>query len=87
MFVKEVVVGRRLKPKRLEIKGRGRTGIRQNSISSVTITLEEKPISEFFKLIVTGKCPPGVGYIFKKILFQSDANFEQVKSLSHLTTS
>jgi len=38
-------------------------------ISSIRVTVEEKSASEFFKLIVTGKCPPAVGYIFKRMLY------------------
>ena len=67
--MKEVVIGRRLDRKKLDIRARGKTGTIQASISSITIVLEEKPLSDFYKMIMSGNCPPGVGYIFKKILF------------------
>jgi len=37
--------------------------------------------------MITGKCPPTLGHVFRKMLVQNDADFERVKSLSHLTTS
>jgi hypothetical protein len=38
-------------------------------------------------MMMTGKCPPSVGHIFRKMLYQNEADFEKVKELSHLTTS
>jgi hypothetical protein len=49
--------------------------------------MEEKSPVDFFKMMIQGQCPPAVGYIFKKMLYQSDADFDKVKALSHLTTS
>jgi hypothetical protein len=59
----------------------------RSNISSVTVIMEEKSPVDFFKMMIQGQCPPAVGYIFKKMLYQSDADFDKVKALSHLTTS
>ncbi len=56
-------------------------------ISSLTIILELKSEADYFKMMMQGKCPPGVSDVFRKMLYQSDADFERVKALSHLTTS
>ena len=68
-FVKEVVIGRRLGAKKMDIRARGRHGLIHPSISSIKITMEEKSLKDFYKLIISGNCPPAVGYVFKKILY------------------
>jgi ribosomal protein L22 len=87
MFVKEVVIGKELGQKKIDIRARGKFGMIHASKSQVTVIMEEMTDVDFYKQMVSGKCPSSVGYVFKKMLYQSDANFEQVKALSHLTTS
>ena len=38
-------------------------------------------------MLMMGKCPVSVGYIFRKMLYHNDADFEKVKELSFMTTS
>lgn len=87
MFVKEIVLGKALGPRKLDIKARGKMGIIRSNISSISITLEEKSMPDFFKMMMVGKCPPAIGLIFRKMLYQNEADFEQIKELSYLTTS
>jgi ribosomal protein L22 len=68
-YVKSIIVGRRLGHKKIDIRGRGKMGMIHPSISSLKVVMEEKPLSEFYKLVVSGKCPPTVGNVFKKILY------------------
>ena len=56
-------------------------------ISSLRVVLEEKSPAEFYKMMVKGECPSSVGHVFRKMLYQSDADFTRVKELSYLTTS
>lgn len=42
MFVKTSIVGKAIKMKKIDIKGRGRTGIIKVPVSQITITLEER---------------------------------------------
>lgn len=65
LYVKEIVLGRKLGPKKLDIRARGKFGIIHSTISSITVILEEKSPAEFFKMMITGNCPPTIGYIFK----------------------
>lgn len=87
MFVSKVLVGKKLGPKMLDIKGRGKMGIIRAPVSTITIWLEEMGPADFFKLVMKGKAPPAVGHVFRTILYQNDANFEQVKAFTHMTTS
>ena len=73
--------------KKLDIKGRGRMGIIRVPKSSIKIVLEEKPLDEFYKLMLQGKCPPGMSSLLRTMLVQSDADFDRVKRLSFMTTS
>lgn len=74
-------------PKKIDIRARGKYGMIQAPRSSITVIMEEKPAEELYKMLVTGNCPPSIGYIFKKMLYQSDADIEKVQALSYLTTS
>jgi len=87
MFVKEVVLGKALGQKKMDIRARGKFGIIHAPISSITVILEEKSAADFYKLLISGKAPPTVGHMYRKMLYQNDADFERVKQLSHLTTS
>ena len=87
MFVKEVVLGKALGQKKMDIRARGKFGIIHSPISSITVILEEKSAADFYKLLVAGKAPPALGHMYRKMLYQNDADFERVKQLSHLTTS
>ena len=87
MFVKEVVLGKALGPKKIDIKARGKFGMMHAPRSSITVILEERSPADFFKMMVKGECPPTVGHTFRKMLYQNDADFERVKALSHMTTS
>ena len=87
LFVKEVVIGKKLGAKKIDIRARGKFGMIHAPISSVRVVLEEKTPEEFYKMMISGNCPSSVGYVFKKMLYQSDADFDQVKDLSYMTTS
>lgn len=87
MFVKEVVCGKAFLFKKIDIKGRGRMGIIKVPKCHVKLTLEEKPLEEFYKMVLKGDTPPAFGTMIKTMLYQSGADFEKVASLSHMTNS
>lgn len=87
MYVKEIVLGKALGPKKIDIRARGKMGMIHAPRSSITVILEEKSTADFYKMLVTGNAPPAVGDTFRKMLYQNDADFEKVKALSYLTTS
>jgi hypothetical protein len=73
--------------RKVDIKARGKMGMIRKPYSSITVILEEKSPVDFYKMLITGKCPPAVGFVFRKMLYQSEADFDKVKSLSYMTTS
>lgn len=87
LFVKECIVGKALGQKKMDIRARGKFGFIHQPKSSIRITLEEKPIEDFYKMLVKGECPPSLALVFRKFLYQNDMDYEQVKELSYLTTS
>lgn len=87
MFVKEIILGKKLGQKKIDIKARGKFGMIQAPRSHITVVLEEKSAADFYKMVVTGKTPLAVGHIFRKMLYQNDADFERVRALSHMTTA
>jgi ribosomal protein L22 len=78
MFVREVIIGKALGQKKIDIRARGKFGTIHASKTSVTVIMEEVSDVDFYKQVVTGKCPSSVGYVFKRMLYQSDADFSQV---------
>lgn len=87
LFVKSVICGKSISHKKLDIKGRSRVGERKVPKCTVKLVLEEKPLEEFYKLLLIGKCPPALAIQMKTIMVQSDADFERVQKLSFMTTS
>jgi len=78
MFVKTAIVGKALDHKKIDIKGRGRQGVIKVPKSSITITLQEKSAQDFYKLVMQGKTPPGISMTMRKMLYQNDADLQQV---------
>ena len=68
-FVKEIVLGKSLGPKKIDIRARGKFGMIHAPRSSITVVMEERTTEDFYKLLVSGKCPPTIGYVFKQMLF------------------
>lgn len=87
LFVKECIVGKALGMRKMDIRARGKFGMIHLPKSSIRVVLEERSIEDFFKMLIKGECPATVGFIFRKMLYQNDANFEKVKELSYMTTS
>ena len=69
MFVKEIVLGKALGPKKIDIRARGKFGMMHAPRSSITVIMEEKSAADFYKMMITGKCPPSIGYVFKQMLY------------------
>jgi ribosomal protein L22 len=52
MWVKEVVLGKSLGPRKIDIKARGKFGMIHSPRCTITVILEEKSPADFFKLII-----------------------------------
>ena len=87
MFIKEVICGKGLLFKKMDIKGRSRMGIIRVPKCSIKVVIEEKPLVEYYKMLLQGNCPPQMAQLLKTTMVQSDATFEKVKSVSFMTTS
>jgi len=87
MYIKTIVCGKGFLGKKIDIKGRGRMGIIKIPKTSIKMVIEEIPIEEWYKLMITGKCPMMTAEILKSMAMQSEGDFEKVKQISHMTTS
>ena len=65
MFVKTITVGKAYSHKKIDIKGRGRHGVIHVPKSNLRITMEEKNIVDFYKMILKGETTPGMGRFFR----------------------
>jgi len=87
MFVKTAIVNKAIDRKKIDIKGRGKTGMIKVPRSALLITLEERSPQDFYKMVMAGKTPPGVSHTFRRMLYQNDGDLQSVQALSHMTTS
>lgn len=86
-YVHEAYVGKGLRGKKIDIKARGKFGIIRRPKSSLNIILHEKPIEHVIKEALKGEAPAGVGEIFRRRLYESNADFEEVRKYSFMLTS
>ena len=87
MFVRTITVGGSTLFKKPDIKGRGKTGLIKKPKCSMRLVMEEKTPSDFFKLMLSGKTPAGLSALFRRMLYQNKANFEQIRQSSYMLTS
>lgn len=87
LWVKEILVGGGYTHKKMDIKGRGKFGIIHVPKCNVKITLEERPMSFFYKMCLLGRAPPTVGNYFRSMLYSKNAPFEEVIKYSHMATA
>lgn len=86
-YVAEAFVGKGIRSKKIDIKARGKFGVIRRPKSSLTIVMHEKPLEHMIKESLVGKTPPGIGEIFRKRLYETNANFQDVRKYSFMLTS
>jgi ribosomal protein L22 len=69
LFVKTAITGKKQFGKKIDIKGRGRHGMITSHNSRVSIWLEEKNPADFYKMMLLGKAPSGIGWLMRRILY------------------
>jgi hypothetical protein len=74
-FVKTAIVGRKLTQKKIDIKGRGKHGIIRGTKSTCRIWIEEKNPADFYKMMLLGKAPPGIGWLLRRVMYQNNYDF------------
>ena len=67
LFIKSIVCGKGLMYKKLEIKGRSRMGIIRVPKCQVKMVLEEKPLEEFYTLMLKGEAPQGFSDLLRNV--------------------
>jgi hypothetical protein len=68
MYIKTLICGKALWFKKIDIKGRSRQGIIRVPKSSMKIVLEEKHPIDYYKMILKGETPPGIGLGIKPMI-------------------
>jgi hypothetical protein len=68
MFVKSVICGKGFLMKKIDIKGRNRMGMIMVPKCSIKLVLEEKPLKDYYKMLVKGECPPGLSNLLRTML-------------------
>ena len=87
LFVKFAITNRQTRLKGIRYHAKMKRGLMKRDWSSLRITLEEKPIKDFFKLIVGGKCPPSLTLEWKKKMQPMKGQSNLYKKFQFLLTS
>ena len=69
LFIKELYVGKGIRGRMIDIKGRGKFGMITRPYCHVNLIVEEKPFAEFYKLMMTGKAPQTFGAVMRRVLY------------------
>jgi hypothetical protein len=65
----------------------GKGGIMKRDWSRVKITLEEKPIDEIFRLVISGHSPPGLAMLWRQRFERENADYETIRKFQFILTS
>ena len=86
-YVQKAFVGFGTRSKMIDIKARGKTGVIHRPKSSLVVILEERPIKKMIEEVLVGNTPPCIGEVFRRRLFKTNANFDDLRRYSFMTTS
>jgi len=73
--------------KKLEIKGRSRMGMQRIPKCSIKLVVEEKPLKDFYIMMLKGECPQGFSDMLRSVAIQSNADFEALSKMQFMLTS
>jgi hypothetical protein len=65
----------------------GKGGMMKRDWSRVKITLEEKPVDEIFRMIISGQAPPGMAKMWRDRFERENADFETIRKFQFILTS
>ena len=86
-YVREAFVGGGVRSRMIAMKARGRAHWLRRPFTHVTIIMEELPLDQMVKRMLRGETPPAFGELFRRKLFTSNADFEDVRKFSRFLTS
>ncbi|CAI2377582.1 unnamed protein product [Moneuplotes crassus] len=86
-YVEEAYVGKGIRGKKLDIKARGKFGVIRRPKSSLNIILHEKPLEHIIREALKGQTPQGIGEIFRRRLYETNADFEELRKYSFMLTA
>ena len=75
-FGKGLVIERRKRTKRIDYKGRGRSGMWKRDFCTFKLILEEKPWEQFLTEMIRGKNPVMIQSLLKEYLKETHSNLE-----------
>ena len=87
LWVTSVVINRKRRVKGIYYHARGRAGRKHRDFCVLKFTISEKPIKEFYKMMIAGKAPPYLAYVIQERLLEKKASLEEVRNLQPLTHS
>jgi len=87
LFIKEIICGKAIMQKKIDIKGRSKMGIILVPKCHVKLVIEEKPLEEYYELLLKGECPASISTMMRTMLVQSEAQFETVQKMNFMLTS
>lgn len=87
LWVKSAELQMQKRRKSLYYHARGRFGFMKRDWCRVKITLEEKPVSEIYKMLIGGEAPKGLAKIWRDKIYEDDENLEVVRKFQFLVSA
>lgn len=87
LWVKSAVLEKQKRNKSLYYHARGKFGFMKKDWCRVKITLEEKPVSEIYKMLIGGEAPKGLAKIWREKIYEENENLEVVRKFQFLVSA
>lgn len=87
LWVKGAELQKQKRRKSIYYHSMGKSGIMKRDWSRVKITLEEKPVDEIFRMVISGNAPPGMAKLWRDRFEKENADFDTIRKFQFILTS
>lgn len=87
MYISQIVLGKNQPTKGRRFAAKGRVFTALKPASQITVILEEKPVEEFYKLMVTGHYSPTLARILRNKFLTENADLDTIRKYQNLLTA
>lgn len=87
LWVKLASLEKQKRRKGIYYHAMGKGGMMKKDWSRVKITLEEKPVSEIYKMMISGDAPKGLAKLWREKIYEANENLDVVRKFQFLLTA
>jgi ribosomal protein L22 len=87
MFITSIITHRKSRQARIRFHARGKSGRWDQDTCYFKITVTEKPIEEYYKMLINGKSPMYLSFMMRDRLGKDDADYETIRDMQPFLTA